>query len=83
MFVPLHDRSSRSLVKQSSVEFARYQRLWAEWMKGSKTGTTTQRWGQFLSDRLNLTEEQAPGLYNASTTTEATRIFKQHFTLEN
>lgn len=82
MFVPLHDRSARSIVQQGSVEFSRYQRLWAEWSKGIKSGTTRQRWGQFLSDRLNLTEEQAPGLYNAATTHEAVRIFKQHFVLE-
>lgn len=68
-----------SKVEQSSVEFDRYQRIWQKWCRDYKQYL---RWGQYLCNSLNITEEQAPGLYNVKTVAEANAIFNAHFRLD-
>lgn len=80
MFIRLHDRSSRSMVEQSSIEFAAYTQAYEEWRYNYKG---TLRWGQYLCDKFKITEDMAPGLYNAPTFYEAARIFRLHFNLAN
>lgn len=77
-FVDLKQSSTASKVEQSSVEFGRYTRIWDGWRRGN----SGQRWGQYLANCLNLTEQQAPGLFYAQTVYEANRIFKSHFKLD-
>lgn len=80
MFTSLKQSSTRSLVEKSSIEFERYQLLWAEYRK-DKELRIHQRWGQFLCNKLKLTEEQAPGLFYEPNTKKANQIFNEHFVL--
>lgn len=74
-FVDLKQSPVRSVVEKSSVEWDRYTRIWEGWRRGN----SGQRWGQYLANCLNLTEQACPGLFYAKTVKEANLIFWEHF----
>lgn len=75
-FLELAPIPRRSIVVKSSIEWDRYAEIWRGWCRDWKQYI---RWGQHLANQLNLTEEQAPGLFYAKTVKEANEIFWKYF----
>lgn len=54
------------------INYHEYTDIWRDWCRNHKQYV---RWGQYLCDKYNLTEEAAPGLFDAKTVKEANEIF--------
>jgi hypothetical protein len=80
MFEPIRERVRSQDPALTPVSFEKWQALWAEWRK-NRNLHWPERWGQFLCNKLNITEAQAPGLFYAGSVQEANTIFNRHFRL--